>query len=637
MRITNLHIENFRSIKSLDLYLDETTVFIGPNNAGKSAILEAVRIALSRRWGQKGTGFTENDVHLVEEDTDPRTAPPVKISFDFEEPSVGAWPVDMVADLEDIMILTSTGLNKVSFSITYTWNIDKEVFEPAWEFLNSSGVALPPRRRSINLSGFYDYVLFLWLGALRDVDDEFAPRSRNWGSLLKAIKISPTLEKKIKDTLDNLDAELLKADPKLAQIAKTIGRATEIAMENTPGSAKLRMLPLNVWDLLARAGVVLRNEEIRPWLPLGHHGQGLQSLSVIFLFQAAAAQQLSDDLHEGTEPIFAIEEPEVHLHPQAARTLWASISEMPGQKLVTTHSPYFVQNVPLHNLRIVRFCDGSTEVFAIKRKIESDLPWTAEVENFATNKSLSHFAKNEKTNNIDVLCSFKESIADDLAKCWRGTANSAEMKTKVESLRNASRILISPEDESNLSFLGRRVRGEIFFARRWIMVEGVAEYLLLKALGEIQGHNLDQHGVAVIDFQNNGNAGIYPALAEALEMPWCMITDGDAESKQFKTQLTKRGFSDTDLTEHFYTLPAPNSLEDQLLVDGHEQLLREILRDIGVSDAMTCSVDDFKKRLKNKKTAYMSRLAPMVANDATLASKMPKVFVTLINGLKADK
>ena len=51
MRITALHIENFRSIKSLDLDLGETTVFIGPNNAGKTAILDAIRIALTRRWG----------------------------------------------------------------------------------------------------------------------------------------------------------------------------------------------------------------------------------------------------------------------------------------------------------------------------------------------------------------------------------------------------------------------------------------------------------------------------------------------------------------------------------------------------------------------------------------------------------
>jgi putative ATP-dependent endonuclease of OLD family len=99
MKIKKLHIENFRSIRSLDLDLDETVVFIGPNNAGKSAILEAIRIALSRRWGLRGTGFTEDDVHRDDEQTDPRTASPVKVTFEFEEETPGSWPADMVASL----------------------------------------------------------------------------------------------------------------------------------------------------------------------------------------------------------------------------------------------------------------------------------------------------------------------------------------------------------------------------------------------------------------------------------------------------------------------------------------------------------------------------------------------------------
>ena len=105
MRITRLKIENFRSIKNLDLELGDTTVFIGQNNAGKTAILDAVRIVLTRRWGQRGTGFTEHDVHRPGEHGDPRTLPPVKIELAIQEPSANAWHPDMVAALEDIMAL----------------------------------------------------------------------------------------------------------------------------------------------------------------------------------------------------------------------------------------------------------------------------------------------------------------------------------------------------------------------------------------------------------------------------------------------------------------------------------------------------------------------------------------------------
>jgi len=637
MKIVNLHIENFRSIRSLDLGLDDTTLLIGPNNAGKSAVLEAVRISLSRRWGQRGTGFTEEDVHRADDKSDPRTAPPVRIQFTFREASAGEWPEDMVAELDEVMAMTAEGLNQIVLSITYTWNPDKEVFEPAWEFLNSDGTPLQLRRRSINLSGFYEYILFFWLGALRDAEDEFTARSRHWGGLLRTAKVPPKLEEEIKKTLDDLDSKILASDPRFARIAETVGQATEVAIESTPGAAKLRMLPLDVWDLLTRANVVLRNESVRPWLPLTHHGQGIQSLSVIFLLQAAVSQQLLEETREGVQPIFAIEEPEAHLHPQAARTLWARVSELPGQKLATTHSPYFVQNVPLHNLRLIRLRDGLTESASLCRRIVSDLPWTIEVNDLVTGKRLLQFTKDPLTGTIASTACFDKTVADDLSRCWRKGVDAADMAKKVELFQHACRVLISEEDEEELSFLGRRLRGEIFFARRWLLVEGQCEYLLVRALGKVLGYDLDQHGAAVIDFQNNGNASVYPALAEAFSIPWNMITDGDPESVKFQVQLKKRGFNDADLKAHLDILPEPNNFEDQLLADGHEPLLRTILTEFVGAIANTCSPDDLKRHLKRRKTAYMTRLAPMVAADPTLAKQMPAPFVATIERLRDSK
>jgi hypothetical protein len=43
------------------------------------------------------------------------------------------------------------------------------------------------------------------------------------------------------------------------------------------------------------------------------------------------------------------------------------------------------------------------------------------------------------------------------------------------------------------------VRGEIFFARRWLIVEGQAEYLIVHSLARSLGYDLDEHGVSVID------------------------------------------------------------------------------------------------------------------------------------------
>jgi putative ATP-dependent endonuclease of OLD family len=556
------------------------------------------------------------------------------IEIRLDESAEAPWPDDMVSALEDITVIGAHRRNQITLKIGCAWDAPTETFEPTWEFLDAAGAPLTGKaQRATNLSGFFGYLPLFWLGALRDAADEFSPRSQHWGRLLRSVRIPEELVTEVKATLDGLDERLLAADARLGGIAETIGQATTIAEGDTPGSARLRMLPMNMWDLLSRAGVVLKNEAIRPWLPLGHHGQGLQSLSVIFLFEAAVGQQLAEEEHLGMEPVFAIEEPEAHLHPQAARMLWERVSLLPGQKLVTTHSPYFVQGVPLHNLRLVCLRNGCTEVRSLPRKVVSELPWNPQVETLAAGLG-SMFVREPETNRIACTAWFAPEIEERLAHCWHGEEQEGVRRAAVADLRHLCRSLVSRDDETELAFMGRRIRGEIFFARRWILVEGPSEYLLMHALGRAMDWHLDRHGVAVIDFQNNGNAGIYPALADTFGIPWRMITDGDAESEKFKAQILKRGFTEADIVGKFSTLPRPNTLESQLLADGHEQLLRTVLHENGSPNAHGCPIDELRARLKNAKTAYMAALAPKIAADPALAGRMPTPFVALVQALK---
>ena len=634
MRITRVHIENFRSIRNLEMDLGGATVLIGQNNAGKTTILDAVRIVLTRRWGQRGTGFTENDVHRPDPEGDPRTLPPVKIILVMEESETGEWDPDMVAALDDIITLFPDGRNILTVQVTCAWSEEKEAFDPAWQFLNSAGEPLAERRRAINLTGFFSYMPLFWLSALRDASNEFTPRSGHWGRLLRSVRIPAELEAEAMEILADLDARIVAADPKLSKIADMIGQATRVAIGEGPGAARLNTLPLGIEDMLQRTGIVLRNEELRPWLPLGHHGQGLQSLAVIFLFQAAALQQLAEAEQPGVEPVFAIEEPEVHLHPQAARTLWERVQELPGQKVMTTHSPYFVQHVPLRDIRLVRLRGGCTEFSSLPPYIVSELPWSDSLDAFIAASGGRIFFRDVPTSRVAARSWFDMTMAGRLLKCYRRDPDRHERAEAIRRLRHQCRILPTSEDEEELGFHGRRVRGEIFFARRWLLVEGVTEYLLVHALGKALGWLLDTHGVAVIDFKQSGNAGIYPALAEVFEIPWHMIVDGDQEAEKFKREILKRGFSEEDLAGHFETLPPPNGLEDQLIADGHEQLLRKILAEISGNLALTCPFDELVRRLKNDKPGYMGTFALRVADDQALAQRMPAPFVNLITSLR---
>ncbi len=132
MRINRLRIENFRSIKLLDLELGENTVFIGQNNAGKTAILDAVRIALTRRWGQRGTGFTEYDIHLDNENDDPKQSPGLAIEVRAEESEAGEWPEELQRSLEDILQVDAvTGRTFVVLRASCAWDAGTGSYQPS--------------------------------------------------------------------------------------------------------------------------------------------------------------------------------------------------------------------------------------------------------------------------------------------------------------------------------------------------------------------------------------------------------------------------------------------------------------------------------------------------------------------------
>jgi hypothetical protein len=75
-----------------------------------------VRIGLTRRWGQRGTGFTEYDVHLEAEDADPKASPGVAIEVRAEEEVAGEWPEELQQGLDEIMQTDPvSGKNFVSY------------------------------------------------------------------------------------------------------------------------------------------------------------------------------------------------------------------------------------------------------------------------------------------------------------------------------------------------------------------------------------------------------------------------------------------------------------------------------------------------------------------------------------------
>lgn len=89
-------------------------------------------------------------------------------------------------------------------------------------------------------------------------------------------------------------------------------------------------------------------------IPYELRGAGVRRLFMVAYFQYQAAASLHDP--DGPKYIFAVEEPEVHLHPGAQRDLddaFRELADLGHSVLFTTHSPVFASSAPLRDLAVV--------------------------------------------------------------------------------------------------------------------------------------------------------------------------------------------------------------------------------------------------------------------------------------------
>lgn len=584
MYISRLTIENFRCIRSLEVELGPTSVIIGENNAGKTAILDAIKIALSRRWGRSGqTGFTEYDFS-VGEAGQPR--PPIKIGLLFSEGEIDEWPEGLVGDLNEIVRTDpNAGTNSIHMQVRCTFEDVTGSVEPVWEFLNEDGDPFSGAgSRNQNLSKFFDYVPCFSMAAMRDSGVEFGSRSRFWGALLRTIKVDPEKTAELEGRFADLNDELLSADPKLETIKTTLKHISTVIANGAAGDVDVRAVPINLWELISKAEVVIKGKSDDPWLPIGKHGQGVQSLAIIFLFRAFVENALGEPLPEEAAPILALEEPEAHLHPQACRSLWQSISELPGQKIVTTHSPYFVQNVPFKDVIILRRGPGGPRAATLPRLCVATVPHNAQLDTTVA-KIGAGLSWNAAKQRLECTKTITEDEHRELLKCYTDQ-NREGPHAELKKMRNQSKHFVADSEIGKLESWAKRIRGEIFFGAKWLLCEGQSDYAILGAIAEKLGCPLDAHGISVIDYQNNGNPGAFAALARGLEFSWAMVCDGDKGGDDHLAQLKTHHFSDDEIKERVTQLAKGVDLERLLISSAFRTCMVAAIQELdpGIQD-----------------------------------------------------
>ena len=63
MKIVSIKIRNFRCIKTADIFPDRHNVLLGPNNSGKTTVLEALNLLLNPEMAFRSNAIDENDFY----------------------------------------------------------------------------------------------------------------------------------------------------------------------------------------------------------------------------------------------------------------------------------------------------------------------------------------------------------------------------------------------------------------------------------------------------------------------------------------------------------------------------------------------------------------------------------------------
>ena len=369
MRIAKLQITNFRSIESAEILLPEHVVLVGDNNSGKSTILEAIDLVLGPERSKQRPVIDEHDFYegrYIGNDDDAEEEP--------VEIRVEATVVDLNEEQEARFI------NHLEF-----W--DKEnacmIEGPPAEQTDHDSVV---RALRVLFIGWYDrdeddfegQTFFMSPVSENGERERFQTRDKRFCGFLflRTLRTGSralSLEHgSLLDIILRLREQRVQMWEEVISELRTVGVAEDEELEllNTlvEVQMKLRSFIPTEWANEPRIRVSdLTRESLRRTLtvfmasgsesddytvPFRRQGTGTINMLVFALLSMIA--------DERQNVIFAMEEPEIAIPPHTQKRVIEAVRATSAQVLLTSHSPYVIEEFPPEQVAVLRRTGGTT-------------------------------------------------------------------------------------------------------------------------------------------------------------------------------------------------------------------------------------------------------------------------------------
>jgi putative ATP-dependent endonuclease of OLD family len=368
MFLSYLKIRNFRGIEELEIDLDDVCVLIGENNVGKSSVLDALRLCLTRSLSRRGSVFEEYDYHLPDGETEPSKAKPIEITLRFVEHEEGEWPEEVSQQLAHAVQSDQDERSSVTLYVRSSFDVATKGFVTEYDFLNLVGEPLVKAKNPIYISRLQQLIPSFYLSSLRDAAQEFRARSAFWGPFVRSLDLDDQDRHELEAALAELNKKVLDNHAAFESVKERLEKTADLVPLGDKEPVSIEAVPSKIFDILSRTQVNLASKT-GARIPIRRHGSGTQSLAVICLFDAFLQSQLEDSYDEHAQPLLALEEPEAHLHPSAVKAAGEMLCNLAGQKIISTHSGELLAGVPLMKIRRLRRKDGKICVYRLQEGI----------------------------------------------------------------------------------------------------------------------------------------------------------------------------------------------------------------------------------------------------------------------------
>lgn len=491
--ISRVRIKNFRNFKDVDVNLDHKQVIIGENNIGKTNFLRAIQLILDPKLSDEDRYLVETDFYDGL-DSPMETGEEVEITIDVKGHSHNKV---LLATLTDATV--STEPPTLRFTYHYyailnpdgTYKYEYRIYQGDQE--NTAFTHY--HRRYLNIKV---------INAIRDVESEMRNTKKSpINLLLKDYDIKKEELESITSGLKEKSNEVLSID-ELVDLTKKINqRFTNTIGNQVDADISLSTVNYDPNRILSTLKLMIGKGK----RPTSDTSLGLNNILYISLILLS--------LEDKTIPSILKKEAYTNLIKEEG-------SEILGEFYHRNNKGNYILNNDIseeNNNLLYDFMDG----------------------NMSTGKGVTILAIEEPESHLHP--SLQRIIYKDVMK--KNTSvlmtthspyiTSVSPINSIVHLRNSesgttvkttASLKLNQRDKKDLERYVDIKKGEIYFGKGVVLVEGMAEEYLVPKFAELLGYSLDKEGIICCNI-NSTNFKPYVQFLEALGVPFVVITDGD--------------------------------------------------------------------------------------------------------------